>query len=165
MSAANSDTHARAEKLMAQERIEGISSGEQQWLAAHLRECASCAQAAQQTDDALRALRNAAVALRVPRGLAERTRFRLQLRAQELRQREPQSRLLWIMCAVSWALGIASAPYVWHVMQWIGDRTGAPRLVLEFGFGLWWAIPALFAAAIVVVENLRQVNERNSMQQ
>jgi hypothetical protein len=37
-----------------------------------------------------------------------------------------------------------------------------PRLVLEFGFGLWWAIPALFAAAIVILENLRQANERDS---
>jgi len=157
----NAETHARAEKLIAQERVEGISAAEQQWLTAHLRECANCAQAAQQTNDAVRALRSAAVALRVPQGLAERTRFRLQLRAQELRQREPKSRLLWVMCAVSWGLGIASAPYVWQALQWIGDRTGAPRLLLEFGFGLWWAVPALFAAGVVVIENLRQANERN----
>jgi hypothetical protein len=158
----SADVHARAEKLITQERVEGISAADREWLAAHLRECASCAQTAQQTNDAVRALRSAAMAVQVPRGLAERTRFRLQLRARELHEREPQSRLLWIMCAVSWGLGIASAPYVWHAMQWIGDHTGAPRLVLEFGFGLWWAIPALFAAAIVVIENLRQMNERNS---
>jgi len=97
----------------------------------------------------------------LPRGLAERARFRLQLRAQEMREREPQRRVLWIMCAVSWALGIATAPYVWQAIEWIGERTGAPRLVLEFGFGLWWAIPALFAAAIVVLENVRQANERD----
>jgi hypothetical protein len=157
----NPETHARAEKLIAQERIEGISAGEQEWLATHLRECASCAQTAQQTNEALRSLRSAAVAVRPPRGLAERTRFRVQLRAQELRTREPKGRLLWIMCAVSWGLGIASAPYVWQVLQWIGDHTGAPRVLLEFGFGLWWAIPALFAAAVVVIENLRQANERN----
>jgi hypothetical protein len=159
------DLHARAEKLIAQERIEAISATEREWLAAHLRECASCAQAAQQTSDAVRALRSAAIAVQLPRGLAERTRFRLQLRARELREREPRSAFLWIMCAVSWGLGIASAPYVWRAIEWIGARTGAPRLVLEFGFGSWWAIPALFAAAIVVIENLRQANERNSMRQ
>jgi len=157
----NAELHARAEKLMAQERVEGISAAEREWLAAHLRECASCAQVLQQTNDAVCALRSAAMAMRLPRGLAERTRFRLQLRAQELREREPKGRLLWPLCAVSWGLGIASAPYIWQAMQWIGERTGAPRLVLEFGFGLWWAIPALFAAAIVVVENLRQAHERN----
>jgi hypothetical protein len=155
----NADIHARAEKLIAQEHIEGISQADFAWLAAHLRECATCAQAAHQTNDALRALRG--VAISVPRGLAERTRFRVQLRAQELREREPKSRLLWIMCAVSWALGIASAPYVWQAMEWIGSRTGAPRLLVDLGFGLWWAIPALFAAAIVVIENVRQANERN----
>jgi len=155
----NENLHARAEKLIAQERIEGISQAERDWLAGHLRECAPCAQIAQQTGYALRTLRGISVSL--PRGLAARTQFRLQLRAQEMREREPKRRLLWIMCATSWALGIATAPYVWHAFQWIGDRTGAPRLLLEFGFGLWWAIPALFAAAIVVLENLRQAHERD----
>jgi hypothetical protein len=155
----NEDLHSRAEKLIAQERVEGISQSERDWLAAHLRECQSCAQSAQQTSDVLRVLRGVPIPL--PRGLAERTRFRVQLRAQELRAREPQRRLLWIMCAMSWGLGIATAPYVWQAFEWIGQHTGAPRLVLEFGFGLWWAIPALFAAAIVIIENLRQANERD----
>jgi hypothetical protein len=154
----NENLHSRAEKLVAQERVEGISQSERDWLAAHLRECQSCAQIAQQTSDVLRVLRGMPIPL--PRGLAERTRFRVQLRAQELRAREPKRRLLWIMCAMSWGLGIATAPYVWQAFEWIGQHTGAPRLVLEFGFGLWWAIPALFAAAIVIIENLRQANER-----
>jgi hypothetical protein len=155
----NNDLHARAEKLIAQERIEGISETEHDWLAGHLRECAGCAQVAQQTSEAVRALR--AMSVSMPRGLAERTRFRLQMRAQEMREREPKRGLLWTICGVSWALGIASAPYVWQGIEWIGQRTGAPRLLLQFGFGLWWAIPALFAAAIVVLENLRQANERD----
>lgn len=156
----NQELHARAEKLIAQERVEGISPSERDWLAAHLRECAACAQVAHQTNAALRALR--AMPVPLPRGLAERTQFRVQLRAQELREREPKRRFLWVMCGVSWALGIATAPYVWQIIEWIGERTGAPRLALEFGFGLWWAIPALFAAAIVVLENVRQANERDS---
>ena len=102
----NENLHARSEKLIAQERIEGISLSERDWLAAHLRECHGCAQVAQQTNDALRTLR--AMAIPLPRGLAERTRFRVQLRAQELREREPKRRLLWIMCAMSW--GSASPP-------------------------------------------------------
>ena len=151
--------HARAEKLIAQERIEGISQSERDWLAAHLRECTACAQVAQQTNDALRALR--ALPISLPRGLAERTQFRVQLRAQEMREREPKRRLLWIMCAMSWGLGIATAPYIWQAFQWAGERIGVPRLVWEMGFGLWWTIPALVAAAVVVLENLRQANERD----
>jgi len=151
--------HARAEKLIAQERIEGISQTERDWLTAHLRECATCSQVAQQTSNALRALR--ALPVPLPRGLAERTKFRVQLRAQEMREREPKRRLLWIMCAMSWGLGIATAPYVWQAFEWAGERIGVPRLVWEMGFGLWWTIPALVAAAVVVLENLRQANERD----
>jgi predicted anti-sigma-YlaC factor YlaD len=156
----SNDLHGRAETLIARERVEGISQNEREWLEAHLRECATCSEAARATGDALRALRAAAVAM--PKGLAERTKFRLQLRAQELREREPKRTWLWVICAMSWALGVATAPYVWEAFEWIGSRTGAPKLLLEFGFGLWWAIPALFAAAMVVVENLRQASERSS---
>jgi hypothetical protein len=155
----NENLHARAEKLIAQERIEGITQSERDWLAVHLCECQACAQVAQQTNDALRVLR--AVHVSLPRGLAERTRFRVQLRAQEMREREPKRRILWIMCAMSWALGIATAPYVWRAFEWIGDRMGLPRLLWEMGFGLWWTIPALVAAAVVLMENLRQANERD----
>ena len=155
----NESLHARAEKLIAQERIEGITQSERDWLASHLRECQACAQVALQTNDAVRVLR--AVHVSLPRGLAERTRFRLQLRAQEMREREPKRRLLWIMCAMSWALGIATAPYVWRAFEWAGERMGLPRLLWEMGFGLWWTIPALVAAAVVLMENLRQANERD----
>jgi hypothetical protein len=155
----NENLHARAEKLIAQERIEGITQSERDWLAAHLLECSTCARIAEQTNDAVRVLR--AVHVSLPRGLAERTRFRLQLRAQEMREREPKRRLLWIMCAMSWALGIATAPYVWRAFEWAGERMGLPRLLWEMGFGLWWTIPALVAAAVVLMENLRQANERD----
>jgi predicted anti-sigma-YlaC factor YlaD len=155
----NENVHARAEKLIAQERIEGITQSDREWLAAHLRECAACAQVAQQTSDALRVLR--AIPIPLPRGLAARTQFRVQLRAKEMREREPKRRLLWIMCAMSWALGIATAPYVWRAFEWIGGRIGLPRLIWEMGFGLWWTIPALVAAAVVLLENLRQAHERD----
>ena len=155
----NENLHARAEKLITRERIEGISQPESEWLAAHLHECQSCTQVAQQTNDALRVLR--ALPVPLPRGLAARTQFRVQLRAQEMREHEPKRRVLWIMCAMSWALGIATAPYVWRAFEWVGDRMGLPRLIWEMGFGLWWAIPALVAAAVVVLENLRQVHERD----
>jgi hypothetical protein len=80
----------------------------------------------------------------------------VRLRAQELREREPQRLALWLACALSWAFGIASAPYVWRLFAWIGERTGVPRLVWEVGFGLWWTIPALFAAAVLLMENSRR---------
>jgi hypothetical protein len=144
------DVHARAEGLIAKERVEGISAAEQEWLGQHLRECARCVQAANAAEQALRSLRTVSVAL--PRDLASRTQFRLRLRAQELQMREPRWRLVWAMCGVSWVAGAATAPYVWRGLEWIGHRLGVPNLVWEMGFGVWWALPAIVAAVILLIE-------------
>jgi hypothetical protein len=150
----NADLHARAEQLIAQERVEGISRAEREWLSAHMHNCARCAELARQTDQSLRSMRTAAISL--PSGLASRTQFRVRLRAQELREREPKRRALWLACGVSWMFGVTSAPYVWHLFEWFGQRVGLPKLVWELGFGLWWTIPALFAAAVLLMESSRK---------
>jgi hypothetical protein len=150
----NENTHERALQLIAQERVEGMPETDRTWLRAHLEDCDFCAEHARQTDRALRLLRTAAIP--VPAGLTGRTQFRVRLRAQELREREPKRRALWLACGVSWIFGVASAPYVWSLFQWLGERTGVPKLVWEVGFGLWWSIPALFALAVLLMESSRK---------
>ncbi len=140
--------HDRALQLIAQERVEGISPVEREWLAAHLQDCAHCAELARQTDQALRSMRTAAIPL--PRGLASRTQLRVRLRAEELREHGLGRKLLWTIAGVSWALGIASAPWVWRAFEWVGHRTGAPKLIWEVGFVMWWAVPALLATGVVL---------------
>jgi len=149
--------HTRALQLVAKARVEGLADSERDWLAAHLQDCDFCNEHAKQTDRALRSLRAAAIPL--PVGLASRTQFRVRLRAMELSEREPQRRMLWLACAASWIVGIASAPYVWRMFAWFGEVTGVPKLVWEIGFGLWWTIPALFAAIVLLLENARQTEE------
>ncbi len=155
--------HTRALQLVAKARVEGLADSERDWLAAHLQDCDFCNEHAQQTDRALRALRTAAIS--VPAGLASRTQFRVRLRAMELSEREPQRRMLWLACAASWIVGIASAPYVWRMFAWLGELTGMPKLVWQIGFGLWWTIPALFAASVLLLENARQTEEPDWMKQ
>jgi hypothetical protein len=150
----SNNVHDRALQLIARARVEGIPEVDSIWLRAHLEQCDVCGEHARQTDRALRLMRTAAISL--PEGLAGRTQFRVRLRAQELREREPKRRALWLACAVSWAFGIASAPYVWSFFQWLGQRAGVPKLVWEVGFGLWWTIPALFAAAVLLMETSRK---------
>jgi hypothetical protein len=157
----NPETHGRAEKLIAQERVEGISQAEHDWLRAHLHDCTSCAEHARHTEHALRSLRTTSIPL--PPGLASRTQFRVQLRLQELREREPKRRALWVACAVSWVFGIGSAPYVWRLFQWFGERSGVPKLVWELGFGLWWTIPAMFVLVVLLTEKVRQSGEPDWM--
>ena len=78
--------HARAGRLMDEERIEGIlSDADHAWLAEHLRDCEQCSHVAGETNRALASLRS--VGLEVPRGLASRTQLRVRLRADALRER------------------------------------------------------------------------------
>jgi hypothetical protein len=144
-------THARAEEWTAKERVEGLSAAEQELLSAHLSECVPCAEKANATAEALRALRTLAVA--VPRDLARRTQFRVRLRAQELQMREPRWRIVWLASAASWLFGAVTAPYVWRGLEWLGTTAGAPKLLWQMSFGVWWALPAIVAGVILLIEN------------
>jgi hypothetical protein len=155
--------HARFLQLIAKARVESLSSSERDQLAAHLQDCAFCSEHAHQTDRALRSLRTAAIPL--PVGLVARTQFRVRLRAMELREREPRRRALWLACILSWAFGIASAPYVWRLFAWLGQIAGVPKLVWEIGFGLWWTIPAVFVAIVLFMEKARHGEEPDWMRQ
>jgi hypothetical protein len=152
----NQELHVRAEQLIVQERVEGISTADQIWLQQHLAECASCAARAGATEQAIRSLRGLSVAL--PPALASRTQFRVRMRAQQLRG-EPRWRLVWAACGVSWAFGAATAPYVWRGLEWAGNRMGVPNIIWELGCGLWWALPAAVVAVILLMENAGRRSE------
>jgi hypothetical protein len=150
--------HARARKLMDEERIEGTLSAENRaWLATHLHECGECSAAVPVTNAALAALRDTGVEL--PRGLASRTQMRVRLRAAELRDERPATRVAWVVAAISWAAGAATAPWVWRGFAWLGEHAGVPKPVWEIGFVLWWIVPALFAAGAVVAERSETIGD------
>ena len=146
----NNDLHASAERLILKDRVEGLSPRERRLLDEHLETCAACASLAASTDHALRAL--CAVPVELPPALADRTRLRVYLRARQARRSETGGWALWILCGLSWALGIATAPWVWHAFELFGRSTGVPALIWQMGFGLWWALPALIAAAVLLIE-------------
>ena len=146
--------HARAERLIAQEFVEGISESDRRWLEQHLRECDQCGAAAASMDRALRALKG--VAVPVPAGLAQKTKFRVRLRAQDQQAlTQPRRGVLWVACGASWAFGAITAPFVWRVLHWVSEQMALPRFVPEIGFGLWWALPAIVAGAIIFAENAK----------
>ena len=140
--------HARAQQLFAQSLIDGLAPAEQAWLDSHLRQCEACSRETASTRELLRALRTVPVA--VPHDLAARTQMRVRLRAQQAAQASDSNLALWVLTAASWLLGVFSAPFVWRGFAWVGTQLNLPKPVLELGFVLWWAIPALIAAAAVI---------------
>jgi predicted anti-sigma-YlaC factor YlaD len=133
------DLHVRAKNLIAQGGIEHVSSDDQRWLEAHLAECESCANEQRQLRESLSALRT--MHLDLPANLVSRTQFRVRMRAEE-----PAKKFVWAIAAVSWALGVSTAPWVWRGIDWLGQETGAPKLLLQAGFVLWWSVPPMIAA-------------------
>ncbi|MGH9687940.1 MAG: hypothetical protein ACRD5K_12705 [Candidatus Acidiferrales bacterium] len=145
----NEDLHARARRLIGKERVEGaLPNTEGAWLADHLRGCDACARDAQQTDRALASLRS--ISIDLPSNLASRTQLRVRLRADELQERSAGHKLLWAVSGVSWAVGVATAPWVWRGFAWAGEHAGLPKPLWEIGFVLWWGIPALVATGAVL---------------
>jgi len=144
------DLHVRASRLIAQERVEGISGGDREWLDQHLAGCPDCDRLANATESAVRSLRSFSVPL--PPALASRTQLRVFLRASEMRERRSAGWAAWAACGVSWAVGIASAPYVWRGFEWLGQLAGVPPLLWKMGFVLWWTVPALVATAAVLLD-------------
>jgi hypothetical protein len=140
--------HERAQALFTQGLVEALSSGDQVWLDAHLRDCVECAGQTAATRELLRAFRG--VPVEMPRDLAARTQTRVRLRAQEFTESSSGAPILWIITAASWLLGVLSAPLVWRGFTWVGAELNLPKTVLELGFVLWWTVPALIAVAAVL---------------
>jgi hypothetical protein len=144
----NDNLHERAQRLLAESVVEGLRPADETWLREHLVECPGCGQKAAATQNVLHALRTVPVS--VPRDLAARTQLRVRLRAQEASIAASGSFWLWAVTAASWLLGVFSAPLVWRGFAWLGNNFGVPKLALEFGFVLWWTVPPLLAAAIIL---------------
>jgi anti-sigma factor RsiW len=154
----NDNLHIRAQRLLAESVVEGLRPADETWLREHLAECPACAQEASATQNALRALR--AVPVNVPRDLAARTQLRVRLRAQEASAASSGSFWLWAVTAASWLLGVFSAPLVWRGFAWLGSNFGLPKLAIEMGFVLWWAVPALVAVGAVLQQRALSTGAR-----
>jgi len=140
--------HIRAQKFFTQSLVEGLTHADQSWLDQHLRECAACARETASTQELLHAFRHVPVS--VPRDLAARTQLHVRLRAQETARTSQGNFLLWVITGFSWLVGVLSAPLIWRGFAWVGSYLHVPKLAVEMGFVLWWAVPALFAVAAVL---------------
>ncbi|MEJ2010235.1 MAG: hypothetical protein P8Z30_19120 [Acidobacteriota bacterium] len=149
--------HEQARRLIDQERVEGLAPEERGWLQDHLAGCEACASRAAATEAALGALKSVSVA--VPPGLAASTTLRVRARAAELKQRRSRNVALIAGCLISWAVGVASAPLVWRLCEWLGTMLALPRIVWELGFLCWWLVPAAFAGLAILYVRTRAVRE------
>lgn len=153
----NPEIHERACRLIDAWHVEGISATEREWLDAHLVECTACRARASANEHALQALRSNSIGLDPT--LVSTTQARVRLRARELRENQARMRAVWISCALSWVLGVASAPLVWRTFHWVGVHAALPSLIWETAFAVWWLLPAGAVAVLIAWNQRRAANQ------
>jgi len=140
--------HQRAIELITQSDVEGISAADAGWLAAHLAECRECSSFESALGEAERALQSFAVM--APVSLVETTRARVHARAEQLR--EQQARV--VLMSVSFCLGVLTSTLTawiwWRCGAWVADKLGLPSGIVEPGVLLFWLLPAVVIAVLLV---------------
>lgn len=135
--------HDRARILIALSGAEDVAAAEQTWLRAHLDECASCREFAENSREAVRALRE--VSITADARLVSATRLRMRQRALELQR---QHERMWVICVccVAVTLGTAvSTAAVWGGFTWMGQAARLSDPVWEIGMVALGLMPAIVA--------------------
>lgn len=151
------DVHERAQKLIATWHVEGLVADDRAWLEAHLETCSACSARAQATERALCSLRG--VVVPVNPTLVSSTQQRVRLHARELRDHQARMRALWVSCALSWLLGVLTAPLLWWALKWLTQRAALPEAVWLVAFPLLWTVPAAVVGAVLVWRRARAPSE------
>jgi anti-sigma factor RsiW len=139
--------HDEARRLLARDRVEGLTATERAWLDAHLEECPGCAGEAALLRAALERLRSTAHV--APAELVQRTRRVVRLRSASRGTERGSVVPLWAAVALSAVWTVATAPLAWWACAWIGRAAGLPDVVWQAGFLLWWFLPATLLATVL----------------
>ena len=135
---------------------EGVSDVQRQLLQAHLADCADCrgyADAAARVVGALRSVPITADA-RLVRATQMRVRFHAS-RLREMRQR------VWLVGAACLGVGLSAtltAPVLWRIFAWIGERAGVSAVVWQMGFVSFFIVPVLVVSVLLLARGTALTN-------
>ena len=143
------ESHERARILLHRGLVEGISLEDRRWLDAHVGRCAECAQYADLSARAVRALDwfaielDPAAALRVENVVRSRT--------EEMRSAESHVKSLWIGTGVAIFLTFTGSFVAWHTLAWLARQWSLPSRVWQIVFAAFWLLPSLLLALLPLV--------------
>ena len=140
--------HERARELIALSGALEVDDAEQNWLQAHLQECASCRGYAESVGETLSTLRARPVT--ADAALVRATQYRVHSRALALRQLRARA---WLVCFSCIFVGLSAAmttPLFWRACAWAGEIAGVSNWVWQSGFAMISVAPALAASAFLL---------------
>jgi hypothetical protein len=134
--------------LLLRCEVEGIAAADVGPLESHLETCEACRNFQEQIRGAAGALRSLSVVASPV--LIDCTRMRVRARAQQLRERHTRM----VLMAVSFCLGVLSSTLTawlwWKSGAWVAQRLGLPSGIVEPGVLLFWLLPAVVIALVMV---------------
>jgi hypothetical protein len=145
----NHDVHIRAKELLTASLMEPLGEDESIWLAAHLRDCQSCAAAESAQRAVVGVLKTIPVS--TPTFLASRTKALVRSRIREMEENRERIRLLVISCILALGTTVFMVPVVRQLFAW-AVGSGTISEVWTWGIGLlwFWAVPGMAGAALLL---------------
>jgi predicted anti-sigma-YlaC factor YlaD len=149
------DVHKQAQELIA--LGQSLSDAQQRWLQTHLEECAGCRNYAEAAGRVVATLRS--IPLAADSRLVRATQMRVRFHASRLRQARER---MWLVGMACFGVGISSAltaPLLWQLLAWMGDRAGVSSLVWQASFMIFYIAPALVVGALLAARGAHLAND------
>ncbi len=156
----NPEIHERARQLIALRGPEGISRADQDWLTAHLDSCASCRDFADNSHEAVSALRT--ISVTADAGLVSTTQRRVRLRVQELQRRQER---LWLTCICCTAVTLGAAfttAVLWSGFSWMGQQLRLAPPEWELSLAVFCLMPGILAAILLLAQGTHLADRNGS---
>jgi hypothetical protein len=148
--------HDEARELIAIAGTEGLSEARQDWLAAHVAQCAACRDYAEAAGRVIRGLRSLPVA--ADARLVRATQMRVRFHASRLREARERMWLIGIACVGVGFSAALSAPLLWRLFAWLGEWAGISSPIWQAGFIFFWVAPALVVSLLLLAGGTHLAN-------
>jgi hypothetical protein len=139
--------HRRAQTLLDQitTRDEGVSSGDERWLAGHLAGCTVCSEYAEVSRRTVRALDSFAFDLDPEAAL--RVQMAVRGRAVELGS---GGRVFAVAVPVAAVLTLLGSIAAWVIIAWMAGQWKWPSPAWQIAFTVLWLLPSILLDAVIV---------------
>jgi len=152
----NPQSHERARALLRTARVEGLSSGDSQWLNGHLADCAECSAEASSLAVAIDSLRLLSVS--APVDIVCRTRLAVQQLADQRPPNRERTAFLCVAATMASMWAILTTPFTWSAFAWLGRMLRVSDVIWQMGFLIWWFFPVTVLAAVMAWHNTTRRN-------
>ena len=140
------DLHKRAQGLVDQSPVEGISPADQRWLDSHLAGCRACAEYAESSLRAIEAL--SGFAFEVDSDAAMRVEQTVRARAAEMAA-SPAGRLRALAFPIAAGLTVIGSAAMWQVASVVAARLNVPADAWHAALVACWIVPSAIVDGVL----------------